>query len=41
MTRPTHDSPKVSSKVYLGDANRVLQKDVLKPHSIATCNLTY
>ena len=40
MTRPTHESPKVSSKVYLGDANRVLQKDVLKPRSIATCNLT-
>ena len=28
-------------KVYLGNANRVLRKDVLKPRSIATCNLTH
>ena len=41
MTRPTHNSFKVSSKVYLGDADRVLRKDVLKPRSIATCNLTH
>ena len=38
---PTHNSSKVSSKVYLGNANRVLRKDVLKPRSIATCNLTH
>ena len=41
MTRPTHNSSKVSSKVYLGNANRVLRTDVLKPGSIATCNLTH
>ena len=41
MTRPTHKSSKVSSKVYLGNANRVLSEDVLKPRSIATCNLTH
>ena len=41
MTRPTHKSSKVSSKVYLGNANRVLCKDVLKPRSIATFNLTH
>ena len=41
MIRPTHKSTKVSSKVYLGNANRVLHKDVLKPRSIATCNLTH
>ena len=39
--RPTHRSSKVSSKVYLGNANRVLREDVLKPRSIATCNLTH
>ena len=38
---PTHKSSKVSSKVCLGNANRVLCKYVLKPRSIATCNLTY
>ena len=38
MTRPTHKVSKVSSKV---NANRVLCKVVLKPHSIATCNLTH
>ena len=41
MTRATQNSSKVSSKVYLGNANRVLCKDVLKPGSIATCNLTH
>ena len=41
MTRPTHNSSKVSSKVHLGNANRVLRKDILKPLSIATCNLTH
>ena len=41
MIRPTHKSTKVSSKVYLGNANRVLRKDVFKPCSIATCNLTH
>ena len=41
MTRPTHKSSKVSSKVYLGNATRVLSEDVLKPRSIATCNLTH
>ena len=40
-TRLTHKSSKISSKVYLGNANRVLHKDVLKPRSIATCNLTH
>ena len=39
--RPTHRSSKVSSKVYLVNANRILRKDVLKPRSIATCNLTH
>ena len=38
---PTHNSSNVSSKVYLGNANRVLCKDVLKPCSFATCNLTH
>ena len=38
MTRPTHKVSKVSSKV---NANRVLCKVVLKPHPIATCNLTH
>ena len=37
----THNSSKVSRKVYLGNANRVLRKDVLKPHSIAPWNLTH
>ena len=41
MTRPTHKSSKVSSKVYLRNANRVLCEDVLKPRPIATFNLTY
>ena len=40
-TSPIHKSSKVSSKVYLRNANRVLRKDVLKPRSIATCNLTH
>ena len=40
-TRPTLKSSKVPSKVYLDNANRVLRKDVLKPHSTATCNLTH
>ena len=39
MPRPTNNSSKVSSKVYLGNAYRVLRKDVLKPRSIATYNL--
>ena len=39
--RLTHKSSKISSKVYLGNANRVLGKDDLKPRSIATCNLTH
>ena len=38
--RQTHKSPKVSSKVYLGNSDRVLHKDFIKPRSIATCNLT-
>ena len=38
--RPTHKSYKGSSKVHLINANRVLCKDVLKPRSITTCNLT-
>ena len=41
MTRPGHNSSQVFSKVYLGDANRILCKDVLKQHSNATCNLTH
>ena len=41
-TRPTHKSSKAPSKVYLDNANKVfLRKDVLKPRSIATCNLTH
>ena len=41
-TRPTHKSSKAPSKVYLDNANKVfLCKDVLKPRSIATCNLTH
>ena len=40
-TRPTLKSSKVPSKVYLDNANRVLHKEVLKPRSIATCNLTH
>ena len=39
--RLTHKSSKISSKVSLGNANRVLRKDDLKPRSIATCNLTH
>ena len=38
ITEPTHDISKVSSKVYLSNANRVLRKDALKPRSVATCN---
>ena len=41
MTRATYKSSKVSSKVYLDNANRVLPKDVIKPRSIATYNLTH
>ena len=41
MTRPTHNSSEVSSKVCLGNVNRVPRKEVLKPRSIATCNLTH
>ena len=41
MTRPTNNSSKISRKVYLGNAYRVLHKDVLKPRSIATYNLTH
>ena len=40
-TSPTHNSSKVSSKVYLFNANRVLRKGVLKPRSIANWNLTH
>ena len=40
-TSPTHNSSKASSKVYLGNVNRALRKDVLKLRSIATCNLTH
>ena len=40
-TRPILKSSKVPSNVYVDNANRVLRKDVLKPRSIATCNLTY
>ena len=39
--RQTLKSSKVLSKVYLDNANRVLHKDVLKPRSIATCNLPH
>ena len=39
--RPTLKSSKVPSKVYLDNTNRVLRKDVLKPRSTATCNLTH
>ena len=39
-TRPTFKSSEIPSKVYLDTVNRVLRKDVLKPRSIATCNLT-
>ena len=39
-TRPTFKSSEVPSKVCLDNVNRVLSKDVLKPRSIATCNLT-
>ena len=38
MTRPTRKISNVSCKV---NAKRVLCKDVLKPCSIAACNLTY
>ena len=38
MTRPTRKISNVSCKV---NAKRVLCKDVLKPCSISTCNLTY
>ena len=41
VTQPTHNTPKVSKKVYLSKANRILCKDVLKPRSIGTCNLTH
>ena len=41
MAGPTHNISKVSSKVYLSNANRILCKYVLKPRSIATCNLTH
>ena len=41
MARPTHNISEVSSIVYLGIANRVLRKDVFKPRSIATYNLTH
>ena len=41
MAGPTYNNLKVSSKVYLNSANRVLRKDVLKPRFIATCNLTH
>ena len=40
-TRPILKSSKVPSKIYLDNANRVLRKDVLKPRSIAICNLTH
>ena len=36
-TRPTVKSP----QVYLDNANSVLCRDVLKPRSITTCNLTH
>ena len=38
--RPTHKGPIISSKVCLGNSDRVLHKDVLKVRSIATWNLT-
>ena len=41
MTGPTHNISKNSSKVYLSNANKVLSEDVLKPRSLATCNLTH
>ena len=41
MTRPTHNISKVSSEVYSGNANGVLRKDVVKPRSTVTCNLTH
>ena len=40
MTGQTHNISKVSSKVYLSKANRVLRKDVLKSRYIVACNLT-
>ena len=39
-TIPTLKSSKVPSKIYLDNDNRVLPKDVLKPRSVVTCNLT-
>ena len=41
MVGPAHNISKVSSKVYLINANRVLRKDLLKPRSLVTCNLTH
>ena len=38
MTGPTHNISKVSLKVHLSKANRVLRKNALKQRSIATCN---
>ena len=38
MTGPTHNISKVSLKVHLSTANRVLRKNALKQRSIATCN---
>ena len=39
--RPTQNNSKVSSKVCLGKANKVLCKDVFNPRSISTCNLSH
>ena len=38
---PAHNISKVSSKVDLINANRVLRRDLLKPRSLVTCNLTH
>ena len=40
-TSPAYNSSRVSSNVYLGNANRFWRKDVLKPRPITTINLTH
>ena len=41
MTWPTYNISNVSSNVYSSDPNRAPHKDVHKPRSITTCNLTH
>ena len=41
ITGPTYNIPEVSSKEFLSNADRLLRKDVLKPRSIATCNVSH